>query len=528
MRQSIVMRIPARWHRVANVVLLSAAAFALMVIAAPRLLAAGYTNLGMITYRDQVVARQEPWALDFPYSGLLQNTLPGYHLSSLADRVIALTGSTGNAQWFGGRSALTNGDYKKAARILENPLAPNNPFLYEVAILAATGAGQSIQAIHLYQKIPAKMRTGRVIEAFAIANLSHARDLIRDGDRRDATSYLQEALESRPFDLYANTHMLQSTASDSLTRSHFEGRLRHFPIEAILVTEDLLLPLVNEAIITLYQTGAWTQSAVVHVVELMIWTRPDNDSVQELVGALRSSNPIEPSWQSLSDELKVRRARHLELGAKSVLSGSSDSPSLDEKDGEREGAIAQRSLGPNLLVDGGFESVSGGEFVHWRVSDYANGLAPGHPTAAFVAGPDAAVRVNGDYSARIDGLWKGGDATPGFYGFVSFDPGHHGSYALPLLPGREYSLMGAYRTAGSTEIPNLYLGNEDGSILDASLDPTEGQWRLFALPVCSNAPTSSQVQFLLRLWSDGQVWFDDLQFQEVQTTAGASFAQTCQ
>ncbi len=309
-------------------------------------------------------------------------------------------------------------------------------------------------------------------------------------------------------------------------------RLEQFAIDAVAPVQRRLLPTVSQAVAALSDSGLWNRELTLRVARFLVWQTPEAESVHQLVVSMAAQQPADAQWQALLGELMLRRgdptgAPYRDLVPSDLLGLPTD---LDPR-AEVAKLLAVRpddiELGPNLLPQGDFDRIVSGTLEGWRVADYATGSGADSPAAAFGAGPDAFAVFAGAFSARIDGLWKGANSRPGFFGLVTHDEARYGSYALSIAPQRSYAVTGIYRTGGARERVSIYLGHPIAGLLDAWLPATDGGWRPFVFVGCHNQPAVQQMQLLLRLWGEGRVWFDDVRVQEIMLKAGTPQSPAC-
>lgn len=166
---------------------------------------------------------------------------------------------------------------------------------------------------------------------------------------------------------------------------------------------------------------------------------------------------------------------------------------------------ADLSLGPELVANGGFEAQQ-------ALTGYPTGWQPALATAgtpwnlgAFVIEADAGHAAEGAAALRVDGLVveRRADREAAAAGLVS--------QPITLGVGQPYVLSLAYCTAGVAPEPSIFLANEAGVLLqEVGFPPTAGRWRRFVIVGWNRTDRDASVTPLLRLRSEGSVWFDSL------------------
>jgi hypothetical protein len=174
-------------------------------------------------------------------------------------------------------------------------------------------------------------------------------------------------------------------------------------------------------------------------------------------------------------------------------------------------------LGPNLLENGGFEDWNNARPIEWEISNMATG-APWN-RGQFVEIADRFVSWE-ETAGRIAGLWleQSEDKEPGRSGYLySFS----GNRALPY--GSCYVLSFYYRTEGLLDrAVNVWAGSSQDIPFDHRLPSTNGEWRRFVVVGCNytSGINDKMSSLLIRSFSPGQVWFDEVRIHEVQLAAG--------
>ena len=91
-----------------------------------------------------------------------------------------------------------------------------------------------------------------------------------------------------------------------------------------------------------------------------------------------------------------------------------------------------------------------GELANWAIGDYLNGKNGTPLRGAFAGGADSLEKFQGQYSARIDGLWRTPELS-GFYGFVSLPENPRGTYWIKFDSNQPYLVSGLYTSNSLSE-----------------------------------------------------------------------------
>ncbi len=169
-------------------------------------------------------------------------------------------------------------------------------------------------------------------------------------------------------------------------------------------------------------------------------------------------------------------------------------------------------VGPNVVINPGYEDEHNGVLADWAIGDYLNGQNGTAPQGAFASGADSAEKFEGQYSARIDGLWRTRDLT-GSYGLVSLPENPRGSYWIQLETNQPYLVSGLYKTNGVSATGQVYVGNSGTSLLSMALPGTNGAWHKYAWMGCTQSESPEWMQLVLQLVTPGQIWFDQIKIQ---------------
>ena len=169
------------------------------------------------------------------------------------------------------------------------------------------------------------------------------------------------------------------------------------------------------------------------------------------------------------------------------------------------------ALGPNLAVNGSFESWKDGLPDAWVWSD----MATGHPwnEGLFVGVPDEWSGLEGTSAADLC-LWRKEDPNlePARAGFWQVNPQTKALAEIHLQPGATYVISFDYATTDTGDGgPTLYLCGQNCRCWagDREFPATQGQWRHIALACGPAEAGDGPLQPLLRLFRPGSVLFDN-------------------
>ncbi len=388
-----------------------------------------------------------------------------------------------------GRIKLALGEHGNAAQILEDSvqLTSSNPILLADTLIAFSKAQKFDKVIALYEsqnKPPLANQAAR--EAVALAYL-HQQQVTGALDEAE-----KETVENLvPFDLYASILQFQwdSAVSETnrLPQEHLK-QMANFPIEAISPTDNRLLNYTFPLIPFLREEQYWDEELLLRVLRFWVWRYPELSSLSDLI---RNLSP------------------YLDKENQNLLLSEIDS--RKETNPEPAEYTFENS---NLISNPSFDTLDHDQLPGWEIADYVSGRDPQTPKAAFFAGVDPYIKVDGPYSFRIDGLWKENDS--GFFGAVAVSDSKEGTYYITIEPNQLYMLSGRYRTSNVGERASVYLGNRDQTFAEIWLDGSDGQWLPFDEQIaCLSNQSAENMQLIVRLWTEGSVWFDDLSIRSV-------------
>jgi tetratricopeptide (TPR) repeat protein len=176
------------------------------------------------------------------------------------------------------------------------------------------------------------------------------------------------------------------------------------------------------------------------------------------------------------------------------------------------------SLGPDLVVDGGF-----GAWQSNRPADWAwDVMASSSPwnDGLFVGGEETWAGLDA-HAASVQCIWRDQEPSlePARAGFWLLDTRAASHKAIPVEPGGSYLVSFNYatlRTLGAGAY--VWLSAQAGPCWagDRAFADTGGEWRHVSV-VCGPASAGEQpLQALLRAFEPGTVLFDDFQIRQLQ------------
>jgi hypothetical protein len=180
------------------------------------------------------------------------------------------------------------------------------------------------------------------------------------------------------------------------------------------------------------------------------------------------------------------------------------------------------SLGPNMVENPDFEVVSGDGFSSWIWSDMYNRLP--FNAGSFVGGEDSFAPFNGQYNARINGLWTQDKAnrSPARAGFWQRTSLLEDSVKGPIIVSERYPYVISfyYRTIHLSENSRATVWlSDDPDVFwagDHSLPPTFGTWHHFVAVGWNRSGGDIVIEPLVRLFGVGQVDFDLIQIRPIE------------
>ncbi len=571
-------------NRVLRTGVLSGGLGLMVILGLAAVLRLGMTNLGAITWSGIVWQAQPALSphtypiFDAPAGRASTATL----LTALAQvqRLTGLSVSSGLA----GRLALLAGDVAGAEQALSvtDEALHHNPMQYHDTILSLSLAGHPQQVVALFSAVQPPEASRTISDVVALAHLDLGLAAIQRGDQATGIAQLNSALVLRPFDLMANGILTELNDADSVTQ--YRHAIGEFPISAVRPGHARLVRLVTRAIPQLVQTGLWDKALAVRVTGYVVWRYASEPEVEAMLHELNATEPQEPHWLTLLGQWYFQRGDWAQAVAADQAAVTLDGHNLEsirriglgyEYQGEvmaaaewyerylaiapddavvraawlrmleseqRPGVDEERrkwqqrmepltaveeawqfpvetiQLGDNMLLNGTFESVVNRRPRGWKAADYATYNGTDQTLRAAVdGGVDASTDIT--TSIRIDGLWMQPEQR-GFYGFVTNDEPSGSSYTVDVRPQHGYILTGLYRTAGTAERANVYLGNSTTSLWDETLPATEQQWRRLFVMGCYTGATLEPAQLVVRLFGVGTVWFSDLQLRPIEALTG--------
>ncbi len=154
-------------------------------------------------------------------------------------------------------------------------------------------------------------------------------------------------------------------------------------------------------------------------------------------------------------------------------------------------------LGENLIQDDGYKEKASWDEL-WNFSDMSDygPFAKGSFFGAVDGPVDRSLRAMCFFIKSIPGKE---DSRAGFW------------YKHPIrLESESYVWHFRYRTRGTTEKPSFYL--QYAFDREWPLEPAAASWRDVFFVFDNSVVRKEKINFLLRMWGPGSVWFDDIGF----------------
>jgi tetratricopeptide (TPR) repeat protein len=279
----------------------------LVLLGGPALMSAAWTNAGMLTLRDALLAQADLASGTYPARGALPAGAPTVQATQYLRRAVALDGDNLAARWALGRTALAVGDVETAAGALK-PLmegAGHNPLLYHDALTAFSYGGRPEEVTALYELAPPPQRTQTITDAVVLAYLEGSREAGEQGGR----GALERVQELRPGDLYANYFLWKQAheTGDAEAAAVYSHMLTCFPLEAVHPADERLLDYAAEIIPALLEDGLWDHDKTLNVVSFLVWQHHGAPGVERLLQRLIERYPAEPDWLFYLAQLYHRR-----------------------------------------------------------------------------------------------------------------------------------------------------------------------------------------------------------------------------
>jgi len=171
-------------------------------------------------------------------------------------------------------------------------------------------------------------------------------------------------------------------------------------------------------------------------------------------------------------------------------------------------SVEEVELGPNLVRNGGFDSLVGRSPENWHWQKFGKGAAD---CGLFIGGTDSGLRGS-DITLRITGIWElvGKSCRAGYWG---------GNREETLVPNVEYYLSFYYQTeqiyGGAGHL--LVRSESEGLLRQIDLPATEGVWRPVQMMLQHTGQTRIDLDrfFLARSVRPGTIRFDGFSLMRV-------------
>jgi tetratricopeptide (TPR) repeat protein len=159
-------------------------------------------------------------------------------------------------------------------------------------------------------------------------------------------------------------------------------------------------------------------------------------------------------------------------------------------------------LGQNLVINGDFESWEQIDPAGWYIPRKTVGEIPWNE-ALYEMASDRMISWQGN-SLRISGIWSQQfpEKRSNWTGYRRFEE-------VPVKKTRLYLISLLYRTEGSPDQAAVNITFFDGN---QKLPPTNGNWHQIVIITKS---TAESIRPFVRLFSSGNVWYDEIQVREL-------------
>lgn len=404
---------------------------------------------------------------------------------------------------FQARLALMKGEYEEAWKLLKSQ--PNqttkDQFWYLYSILALSHMEAHNQVIQLYEQKYYRLWCPEFIDAVSLAYIS-------TGKSED----IRKAYALRPWDLYINYQLWRSSLQKGELADAIEYRifLQNFSSQAIIVRDERMLPFLLEIVPALVEAGVWESELTERVVDYLVWQHFEKPQLESMLQELERRYPQNPNWAFALTELYQRRDGDLYLAVSKddtvvrmsrgdILDIIVTAMDISQEDVETE------ELEVNLRDAPAF-------YRFWEIVDQSNLLLSYNKAIegkewtddpqVFALGIDE-LYTSDTSSIRIDGIRvaKLSDRLTPRYGLKAITP-------VALLPGKWIAITFVYRTEGDPSA-TMFLGGVQQKP-EVGLTSTS-IWQQRTMIRCNSGSETSQLIPMIRLWSEGKVWVDEIQ-----------------
>lgn len=269
-----------------------------LILLVPRLVSNLLTNRTMLTYQDAVFDQTNQKELmpgAYPIGGRLAS-LNDEHIRSM-QQAVEIDSTNRIAQWALARIALAADRPLLAARALESMKegANKNPLLYLDMVTAFMQSGKASLVTQLYEEGEPSDFRKPINDTIALAYLQ--------------TDLIEQVVELRPFDLFANYHLWKrlNQAGEFRGAELYAHNLQEYPLEAISPDQPEFFEFAIAVIPDLIRDNLWDSSSAASVVAYLVWQHYDLSATERLLVQLAELFPDGPDWTFYLAELHHRR-----------------------------------------------------------------------------------------------------------------------------------------------------------------------------------------------------------------------------
>jgi hypothetical protein len=519
-------------------------------IALRQLLVALLVNWGMLSLQTTLMAAQDE-QMHYPHWNEQVDADSLDRASRVIQVALSIEPTDRAALWASGRIALLTGDAVAATEALpvDGSTSRREVLRYLDTMTAHSWANSSHWVLQLYEQASGDWMYSSgsfpeqlVAELVSIAHLNLAQHNLDTGSEAQARAHVQNVLQVREGDLYANYYnWLLSTSQKNDFGSPSRERLIFFTKEGVDFGDERLLNYSLQVLPRLNQNGIWDTARSQNIIAYWVWKHYESSALSRFLEEQQQAESGNPIWAYYLAELYSRREeleeaqRYCELGKQAELNFA-DTPYAAPCWPSEVSSLVYRGSHPSPSDEDLVADILGVDITSIRLSDNLIGefvcateqrsLEPrwtfqidgGEKEWQFDAGIDSFERRG---SIRIVNLW-----WP-----ETEDPANQQPYAYchgpALTNSSRWLLMSAwYKTAGGT--PNsgrLFLGNPRGTVADrfvqVLLPETEGRWaRVIIVGKVPQGLTS--LEPLLVNTGAASTWYDDISIKTLRISEAPS------